>query len=172
MLYIHWRVAPQRCRFCWPWRSFKCGSLGTLGFQGSQPVDTTDVNGSSAVQAVVWDALRLAQDVFAGHGQAGGELSALQRAAQAAAEPLIALGRSVAATAIGYLGSNTAVAIAIGLGVLRLGLGALTHLQTKAAPGRRFAWAVTMHVSDFVDNPQQLSKTGKSIGVQLSRTLA
>ena len=71
-----------------------------------------------------------------------------ERAAQAAGELLVTLGRSVAATAIGYLGSNTAVAKAIGLGALRLGLGALTRLQTKAAPGKRFAWAVIMHVSD------------------------
>ena len=78
----------------------------------------------------------------------------------------------MAATAIGYLGSNTAVAKAIGLGVLRLGLGALTHLQTNAALGRRFAWAGVMHVSCLTENPQQLSKTGKSIGVQQSRTLA
>ena len=70
----------------------------------------------------MWDALRLAQNMFAGHGQAGGELSALHRAVQAAAEPLIAPGRSVAATAIGHVGSITAVAIAIGLGMLQLGL--------------------------------------------------
>ena len=82
------------------------------------------MRGSDAAQAVLWDALKLAQEVFAGREQASGELSALQRGAQLAAEPLIALGKSVAATAIGYLGSSTAVAIASGLGVLRLGLGA------------------------------------------------
>ena len=69
------------------------------------------------------DALKLGQEVFAGQRQPSGELSALQRAAQAAAEPLIALGQSVASTAFGYLGSSTAVAITSGLGVLRLGLG-------------------------------------------------
>ena len=43
----------------------------------------------------------------------GEELSALQHTLQAAAEPLSALERSVAATAIGYLSSSTAVAIAM-----------------------------------------------------------
>lgn len=93
------------------------------------------------------DALKLAQEVFAGREQAGGELSALQRAAQLAAEPLIALGKSVAATAIGYLGSSTAVAIASGLGVLRLGLGAPSGLDSAIADhGRKIAWAVALHV--------------------------
>ena len=95
----------------------------------------------------MWDALKLAQEVFAGREQAGGELSALQRAAQLAAEPLIALGKSVAATAIGYLGSSTAVAIASGLGVLRLGLGAPSGLDSAIADhGRKIAWAVALHV--------------------------
>ena len=155
-LYIHRRVAPQHCHFCWPWTSCKYGSPGTLAFQGSQPVDIKDVNGRSTMQAlpVVRDALRLAQDVFAGHGQAGGEVSALQRAAQVAGEPLVPLGRSVAATAIGYLGSNTAVAKGNGLGALRL------DLQTKAAPGRRFAWAVIMHVSDLLKIPDSCQRQG------------
>lgn len=74
-------------------------------------------------QAVLWDAVKLAQEVLAGQGQPGGELGALQRAAQAAAEPLIALGQATASTALGYLGSSTAVALTSGLGVLRLGLG-------------------------------------------------
>ena len=92
------------------------------------------------------DALKLAQEVFAGREQAGGELSALQRAAQLAAEPLIALGKSVAATAISYLGSSTAVAIASGLGVLRLGLGATATLSSAAADhGRKHAWALALH---------------------------
>ena len=113
----------------------------------SHPLDTLGVSGSDAAQAVVWDALKLAQEVFAGREQAGGELSALQRAAQLAAEPLIALGKSVAATAIGYLGSSTAVAIASGLGVLRLGLGALVALISAIADhGRDHAWAVALHV--------------------------
>ena len=96
----------------------------------------------------MWDALKLAQEVFAGREQAGGELSALQRAAQLAAEPLIALGKSVAATAIGYLGSSTAVAIASGLGVLRLGLGAPSSLDSAiAAHATRHARAVGLHIS-------------------------
>lgn len=74
----------------------------------------------------MWDAAKLAQEVFAGQGQPGGELGTLQRAARAAAEPLSALGQSVAGAALGYLGSSTAVALASGLGVLRLGLGAHT----------------------------------------------
>lgn len=81
---------------------------------------------------MLWDALKLGQEVFAGQRQPSGELSALQRAAQAAAEPLIALGQSVASTAFGYLGSSTAVAITSGLGVLRLGLGEIRGPPAQA----------------------------------------
>ena len=118
--------------------------------KGTHTDDTLGVSGSNAAQAVVWDALRLAQEVVAGREQAGGELSALQRGAQLAAEPLIALGKSVAATAIGYLGSSTAVALASGLGVLRLGLGALATLDSAgAASGKLYAWAVGLCASGY-----------------------
>lgn len=79
--------------------------------------------------------MKLAQEVLAGQAQPGGELGALQRTAQAAAEPLIALGQSAASTALGYLGSSTAVALTSGLGVLRLGLGEPFGCKTTLADG-------------------------------------
>ncbi len=87
------------------------------------------------MQAVLWDAVKLAQEVLAGQVQPGGELGALQRAAQAAAEPLIALGQATASSALGYLGSSTAVALTSGLGVLRLGLGVVQRCKIYHSPG-------------------------------------
>lgn len=52
-----------------------------------------------------------------------GDLSSLQRLAQAAADPLIAVGRVAGRLFAGSLGSTTAAALMGGLGVLRLGMG-------------------------------------------------
>lgn len=82
---------------------------------------------SESCQAVGWDAVRLAREVLSGKGEgSSGELNALQRIAAAASEPLLALGRSAGAVIFSGLGSTTAVALTSGLGILRLGVGALS----------------------------------------------
>lgn len=53
------------------------------------------------------------------------ELSALQRIARAASEPLMALGRSAGAALVSGLGSTTTAAFTGGLGILRVGVGVL-----------------------------------------------
>ena len=64
---------------------------------------------------------------FRGIAQRGSDavadLSSLQRLAQAAADPLIAVGRVAGRLFAGSVGSTTAAALMGGLGVLRLGMG-------------------------------------------------
>jgi len=52
-----------------------------------------------------------------------GDLGSLHRLAQAAADPLIAVGRVAGRLFAGSVGSTTAAALMGGLGVLRLGMG-------------------------------------------------
>lgn len=74
-------------------------------------------------QAVGRDAVKVAREVTSGRGASAWDLSALQRIAAAASEPLIALGRSAGAVLVSGLGSTTAAALTSGLGILRLGVG-------------------------------------------------
>jgi hypothetical protein len=66
-------------------------------------------------------------DALRGIAQRGSDavadLSSLQRLAQAAADPLIAVGRVAGRLFAGSVGSTTAAALMGGLGVLRLGMG-------------------------------------------------
>jgi hypothetical protein len=70
---------------------------------------------------------RLCVSALRGIAQRGsdtvGDLSGLQRLAQAAADPLIAVGRVAGRLFAGSVGSTTAAALMGGLGVLRLGMG-------------------------------------------------
>ena len=71
----------------------------------------------------------MARQAAQGSSSGSGELTALQRLATAAAEPLAAVGRALGAHVVHSLGSTTSVAITGGLGVLRLGLGGSTIVQ-------------------------------------------
>ena len=70
----------------------------------------------------------MARQAAQGSSSGSRELTALQRLATAAAEPLAAVGRALGAHVVHSLGSTTSVAITGGLGVLRLGLGGLNAL--------------------------------------------
>jgi hypothetical protein len=91
-----------------------------------------------AAQGVFVDAAVAAQEAFQipdGGGDDGGstrrELRSLRRMTAAAADPLVALGRSTAGVVVRRLGSTSALALTGGIGVLRVGVGALRG-QTHA----------------------------------------
>ena len=84
------------------------------------------------MQSVFIDAAAAAQEAF--QTPDGGvddgssrrrELRSLRRMAAAAADPLVALGRSTAGVVVRQLGSTSALALTGGIGVLRVGVGAL-----------------------------------------------
>lgn len=66
-----------------------------------------------------------------------GDLGSLHRLAQAAADPLIAVGRVAGRLFAGSVGSTTAAALMGGLGVLRLGMGVVKFGEAACCAGRR-----------------------------------
>ncbi|KAK9806751.1 hypothetical protein WJX72_001428 [[Myrmecia] bisecta] len=81
------------------------------------------MEGVSELSAILRDCVNMMRDILQGKGDAESELNALQRLSQAAADPLISLGRALGAMLVTSLGSTTVFAWTGGLGIMRLGVG-------------------------------------------------
>lgn len=79
--------------------------------------------GLAEMRRVAGHCARALRGIAQRSSEAVADLSGLQRLAQAAADPLIAVGRVAGRLFAGSVGSTTAAALMGGLGVLRLGVG-------------------------------------------------